>query len=59
MIGAVSSSKNSFISRGVAGTPGNSGNSGKSSTWTGSGLVSGPDIGPNSSGNTNIINWFK
>ena len=54
MLGMSFKSKNSVISRGVAGTPGNSGNSGRSSTWTGSGSVSGPQLGPTSSGN-NIL----
>ncbi len=54
MLDTLFKSKNSVISRGIAGTPGNSGNSGRSSTRTGSGTVSGPQSSPNSSGN-NIL----
>ena len=54
MLGMSLNLKNSVISHGVAGTPGNSGNSGRSSTWTGSGSLSGPQLGANSSGN-NIL----
>ncbi len=51
MLGTLFKSKNSVISRGNAGTLGNSG---RSSTRTGSGSISEPQSGPNSSGN-NIL----
>jgi hypothetical protein len=54
MLGTLFKSKNFVISRGIAGTLGNSENSGRPSTRTGSGSVSGPQLGPNSSGN-NIL----